>query len=415
MYSRVRYYASLLFMFALLSSAWAQTGQNPKVRAITAFVRIDRAHYGQQIEDTLKMLRIAKAAYEKEGYAVETIRITTQPFSEYVNGLSQDEALAFFKSFNDLSEKESFLPNVGPAMLGDRDDLRNVELLEKALSTLPNIEGSIIVAGEDGIHWNAVRATAKLVKYVAEHSPHSQGTFNFTATAMLAPYGPFFPGSYHVGGGHQFSVGLESANVVDDVFSAAKANAGVADITDRLTRALSKHAVACEAIAKSIEKQSGWTYAGFDATPAPLAKVSIGAAIEKLMGAKFGSSGTLTAASIITRAVRDVPVKRVGYAGLMVPVMEDSTLAQRWAENAIQIDSLLAYSAVCGTGLDTIPLPGDVSEEQLYRIIGDMASLAFKWKKPLSARLQPVKGKKAGERTEFDDPYLTNTLIQRLP
>lgn len=403
----------LLLLLAACSNGWAQSGSKPKVRAITAFVQIDRQKYQQQIEDALAMLRKAKAAYEKEGYEVETIRITTQPFPEYVGGLSEEKALAFLKTLDDLSVKEKFLPNIGPAMRSDGDDQKNVDILKKALSTLPNIEGSIIVAGDDGIHWKAVRATASLVKYVADNSPRSQGTFNFTATAMLAPYGPFFPGSYHLGAGHQFSVGLESANVVDDVFASAKGNAQLA--TQRLTAALSKFDVECESIAKKVAQETGWTYAGLDPTPAPLAKVSIGAAIEKFTGANFGSSGTLTAASIITRAAQAVPVKRVGYSGLMVPVMEDSTLAQRWAQGVINIDSLLAYSAVCGTGLDTIPLPGDVSEEQMYRIIGDMASLAFKWKKPLSARLQPVKGKKAGEMTGFDDPFLTNTLIQKLP
>jgi uncharacterized protein len=99
----------------------------------------------------------------------------------------------------------------------------------------------------------------------------------------------------------------------------------------------------------------------------------------------------------------------------MLPVMEDETLAQRWAEKTYNADSVLAYSAVCGTGLDTIPLPGDVTEAELARIIGDMATLAYKWKKPLSARLQPVAGKKAGERTDFNDPFLVNTLIQPLP
>jgi uncharacterized protein len=44
-----------------------------------------------------------------------------------------------------------------------------------------------------------------------------------------------------------------------------------------------------------------------------------------------------------------------------------------------------------------------------------MASLAWKWHKPLSARLQPVKGKKAGEMTEFQDQYLFNTVVHELP
>jgi hypothetical protein len=47
-------------------------------------------------------------------------------------------------------------------------------------------------------------------------------------------------------------------------------------------------------------------------------------------GAPFGSSGTMTAARVITQAVQSVPVKRTGYSGLMVPVLEDSVLARRW-------------------------------------------------------------------------------------
>jgi uncharacterized protein len=95
--------------------------------------------------------------------------------------------------------------------------------------------------------------------------------------------------------------------------------------------------------------------------------------------------------------------------------MGDKRLAQRWAEGAYNTDSLLAYSAVCGTGLDTIPLHGDISEAQLTRIFGDVASLAWKWHKPLSARLRPVLGKKDGGQTEFSDPYLFNTTVHALP
>jgi uncharacterized protein (UPF0210 family) len=157
-----------------------------------------------------------------------------------------------------------------------------------------------------------------------------------------------------------------------------------------------------DAIAKQVEKDSGWSYMGLDPTPAPNMDSSIGAAIETLIGAKFGSSGTLSAAAIITEAERSISVRRIGYSGLMLPVLEDPVLSERWSEGTFDLDSLLAYSAVCGTGLDAIPLPGDVSQERLGRIIGDMASLAFKWHKPLTARLIPAPGKKAGDRTDFD-------------
>jgi uncharacterized protein (UPF0210 family) len=120
----------------------------------------------------------------------------------------------------------------------------------------------------------------------------------------------------------------------------------------------------------------------------------------------------MTAALAITTAVKAVKVKQIGYSGLMLPVMEDKRMAQRWDENTYGIDKLLAYSAVCGTGLDTVPLPGDVSGERLVQIYGDVAALAWKWKKPPSARLQPVKGKGAGERTEFDSPFLFNAAVR---
>jgi uncharacterized protein (UPF0210 family) len=76
--------------------------------------------------------------------------------------------------------------------------------------------------------------------------------------------------------------------------------------------------------------------------------------------------------------VKAAPTKQIGYSGLMLPVMEDTRLAQRWDENTYGIDALFAYSAVCGTGLDTVPLPGDVSEERLVQIYGDVAALAWK-------------------------------------
>jgi uncharacterized protein (UPF0210 family) len=179
-----------------------------------------------------------------------------------------------------------------------------------------------------------------------------------------------------------------------------------------LTRAPAEHARVGEEVGNTIAASSGWTFAGVDPTPAPLGDVSIGDAIERYTGAKFGTPGTMTAALAITTAVKAVPVKQIGYSGLMLPVMEDKRLAQRWDENTYGIDALLAYSAVCGTGLDTVPLPDDVSAERLVQIYGDVAALAWKWKKPLSARSQPVRGKGAGERTEFDSPYLFNARLR---
>jgi uncharacterized protein len=392
----------------------AQTStSNPKVRTITGFVRLDRSTMQTQIADTLVVLRSAKSKFESSGYEVQSLRIVTQPLAELVSGLSEDQSLAFLAQLDRLAVKENFIANVGPAMLHDTDDPATMHLLERMLSTTEHIDASSIIADESGIHWKTIHRTAELVRYVSQHSPNGQGNFNFTASAMVKPYGPFYPGAYHTGAGRQFSIGFEGANVVLDVFTKDKGNVEAA-ITD-LTAALSRHAAVAEAIGNKVAAATGWTYAGVDPTPAPLGNVSIAAAIEAFTGAKFGSSGTMTAARIITTAVKAVPQKQVGYSGLMVPVMEDKLLSQRWAESTYTIDSVLAYSAVCGTGLDTIPLPGDVSLNQMERIFSDVASLATKWNKPLGARLLPVQNKNPGDQTKFQDSRLFNTTIHPLP
>ena len=383
---------------------------NPKIRAITAFINLDRVRYKEQVADALKMLRRAQTTFESRGYQVQTIRIATQPFPEYTNGLTKEQTIAFFKEYDALAVREKFAASIGPAMLNADDSAAQGELLGEILFNTKSLNATLVVAGEEGVRWNAVGAAARVMKKL-EETEHSQGNFRFAAIAMVPPLTPFFPAAYHTGFGHQFAIALESANIVAAAFKDAR-DLGMA--RQRLIDALVNTAFDVERNAGRVDQETGWTYMGIDLSPAPAGDVSIGAAIENLTTQPVGMSGTLTAAATITAAVKDVKVKQTGYTGLMLPILEDTRLAQRWSEGHISIDALLSYSAVCGTGLDTIPLPGDISAEQLSLIIGDMASLAVKWHKPLSARLLPVLGKGWGEMTEFNDPFLVNAKLQSL-
>ncbi|HYL64933.1 MAG TPA: DUF711 family protein [Candidatus Methylomirabilis sp.] len=409
--------AFLLFTNDLLfasGAAQAQTRASSaqeskiKIRAVTAFVNLDRSQYQVQISEAFKMLKRARTIFESRGFPVETIRIATQPFPEYIKGMTNDQVVQFFKDYDGLATQDGFAAAIGPAMLGAPDDTAQADLLAEILKNTKSLNAGLAVAGDDGVHWHAVGAAAHVMKAL-EDTEHSQGNFRFAAIAMVPPLTPFFPAAYHNGFGHQFAVALESAGLVADAFNGAP---DLATAKRRLTDELSKEAFAVQAQAGRIDMETGWTYMGIDLSPAPLKDISIGAAIENLTTLPIGSSGTLTAAATITAAIKDIKVKQTGYSGLMLPILEDSRLAQRWSEGRIAIDSLLSYSAVCGTGLDTVPLPGDISEEQLSLIIGDMASLAVKWHKPLSARLFPVQGKGPGEKTDLDSQFLVNATIQ---
>jgi uncharacterized protein (UPF0210 family) len=394
-------------------TASGDSGQDrPKVRAITAFISLSATNYQQELADTVQKLNIAKKKFEQSGWVVETIRITTQPFPEFVRGLPRAKALEFLLELDNLAAG-NYEFNIGPAMMKDSDDPAMMDLAAEFLTHAKVTNSSAVIASEDGMHPETIHRAAHLVKYISENTPHGQGNFRFAAAAMVAPYGPFYPASYHTGAGGKFAIGLESANVVLRVLSENKGMPKQA--ADKLSSELSRVDRDAEAVALDFARESGWDYLGLDPTPAPDGAISIGAAIEGYTGHPVGSSGTLSTAFLITGAVRSVQIKQTGYAGLMLPVLEDERLAQRWSDGKLSIDALLSYSSVCATGLDTVPLPGDVTEDQLARILGDVAALASKWHKPLTARLLPVKNKHAGERSDFDDPHLTNATIQALP
>jgi uncharacterized protein len=407
--------AVVLFAIAAIFGAARATASRPlskpKVRTITAFVRLDRARYLEQIQDALRFLRKAKVGYEKAGFEVQTIRITTQPFPEYTHDLSDDKVLAFFRDYDELAGREGFIASIGPAMMSDADDPHEAELLGKIIASAKALDGSVFIAGEDGIHWKSIQAAAGVIKYLEANTAHSQGNFNFAASSLVPSGTPFYPASYLAGEGKQFAIGLESANVVSEVL--ASTNSPV-EAEMRLSGGLGRFATQIEKTAREISKASGWNYGGLDLSPAPMKEISIGRAFENYLGEPLGSRGTLSTAALITRALQAIPVKQAGYSGLMLPVLEDAVIAQRWSEGRLSIDALLSYSAVCGTGLDTIPLPGDITQEQLARILGDVASLSVKWHKPLSARLQPVFGRKPGDLTQFDNPFLVDAKIQPL-
>ncbi len=383
----------------------------PRIRAITAFVNLDRSRYQIDIADTVKFLKRAQFIFESRGYTVQTLRIATQPFPEYTKGLSRDEAIQFFKNLDGLADLQHVVISIGPAYLAGDDGDAQATLLADILRNTAHLSGTVAITNDSGINWPAVQAAARVIKNLSDATPNSEGNFRFAAIASVPAYSPFFPAAYHTGSGRQFTIGLESAGTVTAAFRNAP---DIPTARRRLIDAFFQQSFDVEDIALRVDHDQAWIYLGLDLSPAPGKDSSIGEAIETLSKQPFGLSGTLTAVGTITSAIREIGARKVGYSGVMLPILEDARLADRWNAGLVSLDALLSYSAVCGTGLDTIPLSGDTSVEELARILGDVATLSVKWNKPLSARLLPVSGKRPGDRTEFTNPNLINAVIQPL-
>jgi hypothetical protein len=268
----------------------------------------------------------------------------------------------------------------------------------------------MVATADEGLDVGAARAAAEVMRRLAAESKEGFGNFGFAALACVEPGTPFFPAAYHAGPAN-IGVALQGAGVVAE---ALEGGAELVEVTGRTREALLRHAAPVVEIAERQAAALGLRFAGIDLSPAPGVNDSVVAAMELAGHGLIGDPGTLALVAALTAALKSTGLPTCGFCGLMLPVMEDAVLARRWAEGRLGVDQLLAYSAICGTGLDTVPLPGDCSVDDLTKVICDMASLAVRLRKPLSARLMPVPGKLAGERTSFSSPYFTDTLIKPL-
>ena len=248
---------------------------------------------------------------------------------------------------------------------------------------------------------------------MAESHSRQQWAHTSALLAMLAnvgPHAPFFPAAYHDGGPPAVALAIESADLAVAAFSEAGT---LSEARERLVAAIEVAGSQMARLVEPVVERHGYRFAGIDFSLAPFpdALNSIGAAVERLGVDRFGAPGTLFVASLLTSCLDRATYPRCGFNGLMLPVLEDATLARRSQEGLFTVNDVLLYSAVCGTGLDTVPLPGDVSQAALAGILLDVATLALRLDKPMTARLMPIPGAKAGEMTRFDFAYFANGQV----
>ena len=269
---------------------------------------------------------------------------------------------------------------------------------------------SVVIASySGGVHARGAMVAAQVMHAVAEAVPNGKGSFRFAAAANIPAGTPFFPVGWH-DGPSSLGIGLESADLVRMAFTGAKDfNEARRTLTERLTSELKL----VETIGAELAQAENVVYRGIDPSPAPMGDRSIGAALEALTGTPFGDAGTLRACAMVTEVLKSIPVKLCGYAGLMLPVLEDAVLSKRAIEGRYSMRDLLLFSSVCGTGLDVVPVPGDTPIETLTNILLDVAAQSVKLKKPLSARLYLIPGAKAGDPVHTGDPMLTDAVVFR--
>jgi uncharacterized protein len=393
-----------------------------KIRSITYFCDPRWPLEEEILRAAGTFLAQAKSAYEAAGYEVQTTRLATIPFPLLLRSddFSRPERLksSLHGAPRLAEELSNLLPQIGVAYASLGPALtefpESYAVIPDAIAASKNIFfGGVMADKTRGIDLAALRACAEVIVKCALIDPNGFANLNFAALANVPAGAPFFPAAYHDADTPSFAIATEAADLAVTAFSGdetfnAKRSALISEIT--------KHGQAITKIAQSLITNHQLLFRGIDFSLAPFPNDahSLGGAVEKMGISKIGLHGSLAAAAILTEAVDRADFPHTGFGGFMQPVLEDSVLAKRAAEGMLTIKDLLLYSTVCGTGLDTVPLPGDTSAEQIVPLLLDLSALALRLDKPLTARLMPVPGKQAGDITSFDFGFFANSRVMTL-
>jgi len=379
-----------------------------KIRSITYFCNPQYPLDEKIMQTAGTFLAEARSAYEAAGYEVQTVRLATIPFPTLLGEENIDKLPELTVGIDQFArELKIDYISLGPA---SPEMPRSYEVIPDSTFVSKNVFFGGVMAGKKrGLDLAAIRACADVIVKLAPIEPNGFANLQFAALANVDAGSPFFPAAYHDGNKPYFGIATEAADLAVKAFENATT---IEEGRNNLTAEIEKHGKAIADIGRSLKAK--FYGIDFSLAPFPDDAHSLGNAVEKMGVPKIGQHGSLAAAAILTEAVDRADFPHTGFSGFMQPVLEDSVLAKRAAEGTLTIKDALLYSAGCGTGLDTVPLPGDTTADQLVPLLLDLSALALRLDKPLTARLMPIPGKKAGDETNFDFAFFAQSKVMEL-
>ena len=375
-----------------------------KIRTITTGIPLPFAPY--QLQRAARFNTACQAYFEASGYEVQTTRVSSQIWDE----VRDVETLLALESEARALGVE-FL-SLGTILPEKRHTETHLSCVADVIVQSETLFATVTLTTPSGdVVSDIAENAATIIQQIAHRTDAGYGNLRFAALMNCPPNTPFFPAAFWHDTRTNFGIGWQAADLVQHAFADAP---NLETALQNLKTVMEVEGQKIVALAETLAQEWGIKFVGIDVSPAPMGDESIAYAMEEQLPGYFGERGTLRVAAGLTQTLKSLDLPLCGYSGLMLPVLEDVGLGARSETGYFNLDSLLLYSTVCGTGLDTIPIPGNASISQITSILTDVATLSIRLSKPLSVRLFPVPGCNADCLTEFDSPYLTNTTVMQI-
>ena len=386
------------------------------IRSITYtinFKNLEDSRYLSFVENTILKIVVS---YIENGQNIRTIRFNTTPLNEFILSDTKDfynrlRLLSIFsKKIGVRWFNISF--NLQKESKGDIDNISNH--CYKIIKEFDNSFVNMIVT-DDYINNYAVKKASDVIKKASLLSDNGIDNFRLGVSLNVKPNTPFFPFSYS-NTNDSFSIALETTKHIVDIVDRTFKNDYI-KLKKDIIQSMEDYIINIEFIAESISLNCGIKYNGQDLSlsPYPDENISVIVLLNKLGIDDFGSNGTQFMTSYLTSVLKELihksKIKAVGFNGIMYSLLEDKIMCESHNKENFSIDSIILYSTVCGCGLDMVPLPGDVKEEEIASMILDVATTSIKLNKPLGVRVLPIPNKFSNDMTNLKLDFLANTRI----
>ena len=409
-----------------------------KVRTITTFIHLDfdQNQWPSLIKNANDFCQSLADDFKEKGYTVQSIRIVTNAFAEYIDTTNLQTAQQDLRTLNTLLSNSQQSGLRLRFAIGEATTAHQLSLIPELIQEFGDL-CNVCVNIPMGEHFlldnQLIESATKAVNRISQITPRGEGNFNFTVNFNCKPLIPYFPASYSdKSSNNSFVIGLETPDLLVATLKAFNAHNSVLDhqqafdgYYQSLTQQVQHHVdqlkiiIDTRSLNQNVNRgfEKGFKFAGLDSSAAPSKNCASMTEVYELMGVEyFGASGTVEVSSLLTRvfkSIKNMPL--VGFSGLMLALTEDRGLAAGSQQAHFDIRALLTYSSVCGIGLDTVPIPGDTPIDKISALMRDTGTMAFRLNKPLTVRVFPIPGLNAGDSTSFESDDLCNCTVLAVP
>ena len=401
-----------------------------EIRALTFFTELpintDKQQMEQQIAPLGKQALQVKKLFTDAGFAVQSLRLASQPLEKlFPEGASAKQLALFASQYEQVANQAGFkhvaLGTLGASLSTDEASTEN-SLIKQLMAGIPAIIEatdwvftSVQLADQaNGLKTDCLPSAAQVVVDNSTIKEDGFGNLRYCMVANMPAFSPFFPAAWHDGNSSTaFSMAIESADTIVDLLETFDNTEQRWLAEPSLTATFNRLGATLDQLGAEAAALTNITYRGIDMTPSPYPSIprSFGRIVELLTNEPFGGPGTIAAIDLIKQSLDAANFNRAGYCAVMLLPLEDAVLAQNAINENFNIATLLACAAVGGTGLDVIPVSGNTPQKKIEGLMRDTAMLSLSLNKPLTVRLLPVPGQQAGELTQFNFDYFSSTRI----